>query len=304
MALQRHPGVERHRELAQAAGEEAADLDVPADGARSVLCGKVGDVVDVRMLEHLLAADVADVELAGEVGVVGVARALARQHVRELLAVAARVDELLRVDSRQRIADQVADVVHARLHRKDPGAAKGPPVVREVLQPHAPQLDVHPSGHVGAARRHPVVPRAVVVLARHRPQRPPLGGGQDAVGHAKPPHEGPRDDLPAVEEAQPLEPPRDVVLVQVLRAALLLGLRCELLELVDDGESGLGELHLLLQVDLFGVEQVGLDLPLVARARGDDDPLNKGNREPGGRHAVCARPGLCGGRVCIHSDAD
>ena len=49
-----HPGVERCGELTEGAREETPDLNMPSHFAVNSLGGKVGDVIDVWVLVHLI----------------------------------------------------------------------------------------------------------------------------------------------------------------------------------------------------------------------------------------------------------
>eukprot|EP00976_Prorocentrum_cordatum_P106014 1194369-Prorocentrum_minimum.AAC.2 len=91
-----------------------AYLDVEAD-LPVAHGGHEGEVVDVRVLVEVVRADDGDVELAGQVGDLLVPAPLVRQELVDQSRVRPRVQDLLRVDARQRGPDHVAHVVHAAL---------------------------------------------------------------------------------------------------------------------------------------------------------------------------------------------
>eukprot|EP00961_Rhodomonas_salina_P096750 1301213-Rhodomonas_salina.1 len=103
--VQRHKRVERNRKLTSGRHQQATNFDVPSHVAVGVLGRHVRDVVDVGMLIHVRRSNVAHVELARKVRQGRVSLAVVGQLLSELLRVRPRVDDLLRVDSGQRVSN-------------------------------------------------------------------------------------------------------------------------------------------------------------------------------------------------------
>ena len=108
----------------------------------------------------------------------------------------ARVDDLLRIDTRQRVAGDVARVVVTRLTAGEPHRGHLRQQARHVLQQQAPQLEVLPGGDVGAA----LVAAAIHGLRQHVE----LLRRDHPVGEAQAHHEPARRHGPE-EDPQPLQ---------------------------------------------------------------------------------------------------
>mmetsp|Transcript_31232 Transcript_31232/g.68231 ORF Transcript_31232/g.68231 Transcript_31232/m.68231 type:complete len:454 (+) Transcript_31232:246-1607(+) len=194
--LLRHPRPQRDGPLALHRAEEPSHLDVEADLA-VLLRGDEGEVVDVGVLVQVVRPDHRDVELAGQVGDLLVAAALVGEELVDDLGVGARVQNLLRVDSRQRAPHHVAHVVHPALGGGHAEALQVLEDARHVRQLDAAELNVLPRGDV----RAPVLPVALHEL----PEVTHLLGGDDAVVHAQPHHELTVGGLRAMEQADELQ---------------------------------------------------------------------------------------------------
>ena len=179
-----HVDIGRH---ALAVGEAAANEHVEAHGAIRLLGGPQTDVVDLHPGAVLGAARDGDLELAGQVRVL----AIAREERRDRLSDGERVDDLFLVDARHRARAHVAGRVAAGLHGRQPDLPEALPDPGHVGDADPVQLNVLARREVGVA-----VPEDRAVLGpfgervgRHT-DLADLGGGHDPSGHLDPHHEG------------------------------------------------------------------------------------------------------------------
>mmetsp|Transcript_18000 Transcript_18000/g.44336 ORF Transcript_18000/g.44336 Transcript_18000/m.44336 type:complete len:260 (-) Transcript_18000:21-800(-) len=175
-----------------------------------------------------------------------VAPLIAGDHVVDCLGRLARVDKLVGVDSRERVAHHIAHIVEARLVAADAGLDELRDGIGRVLERDAPELHVLARGHVEHAKFVAVGLDEVGAEAR-------LLRREDAVVHLAPDHEGLRRVLGAVEEARPLETEIDVVEIKVLPRGLACAqLGRELVHLRPRCGAVLCVLHLLELVCTLG----------------------------------------------------
>ncbi|KAG6551230.1 hypothetical protein Mapa_007156 [Marchantia paleacea] len=215
----RDPGVERDGLGVALGAEEAAHQEVEAH-APVLHGGDVRQVVDVRVLEEIVSADHAHVPFARQIGDGQVALAPVDDVIVQSHDRRPGIDDLVRVDACDGVADRVADVVHAALnagqaHSREPVHDGG-----DVLQHQASNLPVLPGGDIGAALG--------AILVDDAGEEARLLAGGDAVGQLEAHHESAVLVLAAVEEAEPFEADVNIIL--------------SLLGRIDFGEWGAGQL--------------------------------------------------------------
>ncbi|BAS72074.1 Os01g0357150 [Oryza sativa Japonica Group] len=215
------PGVERQRLLPPLGAYEPADEEVEPELA-ALHRRHVREVVDVWVLVQIVRPDHAHVPLPRQVGDGGVALEVAGDVGGEEVGVGSRVDDLVGVDAGERVADGVADVVHAALEAGEADGVEPVEDGRHVGERDAADLPVLAGCHVGAA--------LLAVRLDHARQVPRLLARRHTVWQLQPHHEPPILMLAAVEEAEPLEPHVDVLLGELVGLDLLHGHLGELLD--------------------------------------------------------------------------
>ena len=199
--LRRGEGVERNRQKRLFAAHRAPDQRVKADRPVAPRRRK-RQIVRLRVRAVVRTAANAQVELARQIA----EAAPPDDHLLQAPGQRRGVDQLLRVNARQRAAHDVAHVVHARLLRSQIDRAEPLQHARRVLNANPAQLDVLPRRQIRLAPPE---------LVGDVPDRRQLLRRQDAVGDAHPQHEEARRRL-AVEQPVPLEPLKISVLVDRL----------------------------------------------------------------------------------------
>mmetsp|Transcript_5966 Transcript_5966/g.20562 ORF Transcript_5966/g.20562 Transcript_5966/m.20562 type:complete len:639 (-) Transcript_5966:219-2135(-) len=195
-------GVQGDGLLAFCRREEPADQQVVAKLA-ILRGGHVSQVVDVGVLVQVVRPDDADVPLSGQVGDALIHLSKVDDVLCEVVADGDGVNDLERVDSGDGAPHRVPHVVHAALDRGQPAALQPVEDVGHVLQGDAAELKVLPRGDIAAT--------TLPGLLRDLGEDPELVRGHHAVGELEAHHELAVLLLPAVEEAEPLEPDVDVL---------------------------------------------------------------------------------------------
>ena len=167
--------------------ETSPDEQVEADRAVVKARWPEADVVYLRLSAVLETAGDAELELAGQVGVL----TIAREKLRDLPDDRGCVEGLVCIDARDRAAEDVAGGIAAGLHGGDPHLLEQRPDTRHIRDVDPVQLHVLARGEIAVA----VTPdgaglRRSGIAVDDLTDPAHLGGAQPAPGHLHPQHEG------------------------------------------------------------------------------------------------------------------